>query len=197
MKKLKDLFFLLIRILFSHKTVSKLGLTSLKQERINIVLKYCKGKILDIGCGEGNELIRRYQGKGVGVDVYPWEGVNKVCDTTNLPFDNESFDTITLLATLNHIPEREEVLKECYRVLRKDGKILITMINPILGFVRHKLSWWDKDQYERGMVKGEVYGLWERDIGKILKKANFIYEGKIRFIFGLNKLYIGKKLIKT
>ena len=71
-----------------------------------------EGYLLDIGCGT-NELVKKYQGKGIGVDVYQWGEVDVVVENTaNLSFDEQTFDTVTIIAALNHIPNREEVLME-------------------------------------------------------------------------------------
>lgn len=51
--------FLPIRIVMPHEWVNKMGLRSMRDERINTVRKYCKGRLLDIGCGN-NELVKGY-----------------------------------------------------------------------------------------------------------------------------------------
>lgn len=58
-----------VRLIFSHETVNKLGLRSLKDERYDIVKRYVTGRLIDIGCGD-NELVRSYGHGSVGVDVY-------------------------------------------------------------------------------------------------------------------------------
>lgn len=191
-QKIKDIVFLLIRFIFDHKTVTAFGLTSLRDERINVCLKYCRGKVLDIGCGEGNELIKRY-GNGIGVDVYLWCGIDVLCDTANLPFKDKVFDTVTLIASIGHIPNRLEVLKEAYRVLNDNGRILATSLDPIFGWVRHKLAWWDRDQSVRGIGRGEVLGLWGFEIKKLFILAGFSFGRKIPFTYLINSIYIGKK----
>ncbi len=45
--------------------------------RIAAVLPFLSGRVLDVGCGT-NELLRAYRGEGIGVDVYPWDGVDLV-----------------------------------------------------------------------------------------------------------------------
>jgi ubiquinone/menaquinone biosynthesis C-methylase UbiE len=47
-----------------------------------------------------------------------------------LPFIDDEFDTIMSIAVLQHIPSkayRIKFLKECLRVLKKDGKIVLTV----------------------------------------------------------------------
>lgn len=191
-QKIKDIVFFPIRFIFDHKTVNACGLTSLRDERINVCLKYCRGKVLDIGCGEGNKLVRRYK-NGIGVDVYMWRGIDVLCDTANLPFKDKAFDTVTLIASIGHIPDRAKVLRECYRVLKDEGQILATTLDPIFGWLRHKLAWWDRDQIVRGIKKGEVWGLWGIKIKKLFILAGFSFERKIPFTYLINSLYIGKK----
>ena len=194
---LEDIALAPLIFLLSNDKVDQMGLMSLRTERMDICLEHCSGRVLDIGAGEGNILITKWRargGDGIGVDVFPWPGVDKVCDTRNLPFENESFDTVSFVACFGHIPERERVLLEANRVLKPGGKVLITELNPIVGFLRHKsIWWWDKDQSDRGMKEGEVNGLWDGEVKKLLAKSGFRFLRKIRFAFGINQFYIGEK----
>ena len=190
--KIKDLIFAPFRLtLFPDELSTKMGLTSLEEERINAALPYCQGKVLDVGCGK-NILVKKY-GNGVGIDIYDWGGgAILVEDSSNLPFSELSFDTITFLASLNHIPNREEVLKESRRLLKNNGRIIITMINPILGYIGHKI-WWYAEDKKRGMQKGEAYGLWKKNIIDLANESNLKLIKHKRFLYFLNNLYIFKK----
>jgi len=161
--------------------------------RVKNVLPYLKGDLLDIGCGT-NELVRRY-GKGKGVDVYQWGDVNLVVeDTSNLPYEEKSFDTVTIIAALNYIPNREEVLKEANRLLRKDGIIVITMIPPTISRVWHFLRKpWDADQKERGIARVEVFGFKQEEIRQLLKSAGFKVALEKSFMLRINKITLAKK----
>ena len=69
-----------------------------------------------------------------------------VPDTARLPYDDQSFDTVSILAALNHIPNRGDVLKEAFRLLRPGGRIILTMIPPTISKVWHFLRRpWDAD----------------------------------------------------
>jgi SAM-dependent methyltransferase len=162
--------------------------------RIQKVLPHVNGKLLDIGCGT-NELVKAYSGRGIGVDVYGWDGVDLVVeDTAKLPYKVQEFDSVTIIAALNHIPNREEVLKEAHRVLNKSGKIIITMISPFISTIWHKIREpWDVDQNERGMKKGEVYGLTRREVNALLKNAGFNVAYESRFMMGFNMLTVAVK----
>lgn len=162
--------------------------------RIRTVLPFVNGRLLDIGCGT-NELVRSYNRDGTGVDVYQWGDVDLVVeDSAAITLIQDSFDTITIIASLNHIPNREKVLKEAHRLLRADGKIILTMIPPLISRVWHFFRKpWDVDQMERGMKEGEVFGLTRKEINALLEKAGFhvIYEK--RFMTGFNLLTIAEK----
>jgi SAM-dependent methyltransferase len=172
--------------------VTRGGLTSLKEERLRAVAPWLKGRLLDIGCGD-NELVRSY-GNGVGVDVYDWGGGALILpDCSRIPLPDVSFDTITIIAALNHIPNRIEVLKEARRLLAKDGRLLITMINPMLSYIGHRLLWWYSEDKERGMEPGEVYGFWNKDLISLVEQAGFNLFLHKRFVYGLNNLFIFRK----
>ena len=166
----------------------------LLDKRIKTVLPHIEGYLLDIGCGT-NELLRSYSGKGIGVDVYQWGDVDMVVeDTAKLPFDDKSFDTITIIAALNHIPNRVEVLIEAKRLLRDSGKLIVTMLPPKISRVWHRIRKpWDVDQSERGMKEGEVYGITEDNLGKLLSETGFEIEFNKKFMLGINNLTIAKK----
>lgn len=170
---------------------SRLGLTSLQTERLRAIIPLVQGRLLDIGAGD-NLLVKLYS-NGIGVDVYDFGGgATIVEDSRNLPFSDASFDTVTFIACLNHIPYRNEVLKEAYRILKPGGKIIATMIPPLLGIVGHAI-WWYSEEKERGMAEGEVMGISDNDMKNLLSETGFSKIGKTTFLYGMNRLYCGLK----
>lgn len=169
----------------------------LKERRISVALAHVQGNLLDVGCGVGNTLCTRYKNlyperTALGVDVFPWEGVDKIIDNAaSLPFPDESFDTVTCIAALNHIPERAAFLAEARRVLKPQGNFVMTMIPPFISRCWHMIiKPWDEDQSERGMAHEEVYGFSQQEISRMLQEAGFHIRHTEKFIFGLNTLYI-------
>jgi ubiquinone/menaquinone biosynthesis C-methylase UbiE len=119
-----------------------------------------------------------------------------LCDTTRLPFPDQHFDTVLMLACLNHVPlsKRSHVLQEARRVLKREGHLLITMINPVVGIVVHGIRRrYAPDQLERGMEEEEAKGLWDREVKGLLAKSGFRLMELIPFVFGLNRLYVAVK----
>ena len=197
-QKIKDRLCFPLLMFLSFDQARALRLTPIDEERLTAALAHCRGLLLDIGCGM-NELTRHYrskQGVAIGVDVHPWPCADVLCDTTNLPFPPARFDTVTMLACLNHIPssQRHRVLQEAGRVLKDRGQLLVTMINPVVGFVVHTIRHrHDPDQLERGMGEEEANGLWEKEVKQLLAENGFHLVCMVPFVFGLNRLYIAQK----
>lgn len=180
--------------LLSREQSIKIGLTPLDDERVIMAMEYAKGKALDIGCG-ANNFIRSY-GNGVGVDVFPWEGSDKVIKSADdLPFKARSFDTVSYLACLNHIPERMGSLHEAYRVLSPGGVILVTMIPPRWGRFIHWIRFRnDPDHKDRHIDHDhELLGMHPTHVRSLLSDAGFTDIRRKKFVFGINSIYIGTK----
>lgn len=158
--------------------------------RVKAVLPLVRGQLLDIGCGS-NQLVERYV-HGVGIDVHPWSGVDLlVRNSAELPFESQSFDTITVLAALNHIPNRGDVLDECRRLLRPDGQVLVTMLTPTISRLWHRLrSTSDADLRERGMKAGEVYGFTRTEVIRLFDDHGFRLGSERRFMLAFNRIYV-------
>lgn len=175
--------------LFPQTWLPACGWTTLEDERIAMVLPTITGRLLDVGAGP-NTLVKRY-GNGVGVDVFDWGGGALVVqDSSQLPFSDASFDTITFVACLNHIPNRAAALKEARRLVRLGGRLVITMIDPILGGIGHTIWWYAEDRQRGGMKPGETGGLWTRDIIRLCADAGFRLARRERFVYGMNNLYV-------
>jgi SAM-dependent methyltransferase len=159
--------------------------------RLAKVLPLVRGRLLDLACGYSN-LVRSY-GTGVGVDVYPWEGIDVLIeDAAQLPFRAGVFQTVSVVAALNHIPNRSHALLEIRRVLEPGGLLLTTMIGPLTGRVAHLL--FHHDEHERGgMRPGEVHGLPPSEMRLLLREAGFTVEREIPFQLRLNRLYVARR----
>lgn len=204
MRKIIDEIFFPVRALFIPEE-SKFFLTSLRDERFEKVAAFCEGRVLDVGCGKGNLFVKNHIGidKGVGIDVFEYEGVEKVIrDLTNLPFEDEFFNTVTLIAVGGHIPKtlREKEFMEFVRVLKPGGRLIMTEGEPITQFLTHK---WRKFSYsflgkkdmdsERGMKEDEEYCMPYHEIMYYLNKPPMRFLRRVRFMWGLNNIYIAQK----
>jgi len=178
-----------INMWLGEETSHRLGLTPIDHERIQAALPRCRGRLLDVGCG--NNLLVRAYGYGVGADIHPYPEVDVRCHSADLPFASSSFDTVALLACLNHVARRAETLRECRRVLRENGLLLITMIHPWIGCLSHRIRRrHDPDQLERGMGSDEAWGLTAGEIQRLLQINGFRLIKRRRFMWHLNTLYV-------
>ena len=105
--------------------------------RYGFAAKFVSDKAcLDIACGSGygsNYLIRSGARLVVGGDIsqrgiesakahYAQDGLHfLVTDAQQLPFDDESFDAVVSLETIEHLEAPRQFLSECYRVLKPGG----------------------------------------------------------------------------
>ncbi len=180
-------------LLFDQRWLPYFGWTTLEQSRLEEVLPLIHGTLLDVGSGPNN-LVKRY-GNGVGVDVHDWGGGTVVIeDSSHLPFEASTFDTITFVACLNHIPKRAEALRDAHRVLRDGGRVIITMINPILGGIGHAIWWYSEDKRRGGMQEGEMGGMWAKDVIRIVQEAGFGLILHRRFVYGMNELFVFQRM---
>lgn len=187
----------------------KWGLSSLRTERFDYCSREVRGYTLDVGCGRDNWFIQHHlNGNGKGIDVYKYEGLadqNIVKDISHFPFEDHTFDTVSFIANLNHIPSslRNIELAEAYRVLKVGGNILVTMANPLALIAVHKIVAWydsifntrhDMDSI-RGMQEEEDYYILDMEIRERLSMVGFKDLQKHRFgtQWGLNWVTIGWK----
>ncbi len=187
-----------LKIIIPQPIIKKIPVLLTNEDiRIMQVLRHSKGRLLDIGCGN-NRLVNLYRnsgGEGVGVDVYPWDDSHVlVDDSSDLPFTDLSFNTVTFVASINHIPNRLAVLREIRRLLADDGHVILTNLNPFISEIWHKWAFWDKDTKVRGMKEGEVWGFSDNDLTRLLNQAGFRVVARKRFSWRINQIFICDKM---
>jgi 2-polyprenyl-3-methyl-5-hydroxy-6-metoxy-1,4-benzoquinol methylase len=126
-------------------------LTADEQERFLSWLDLSPGKVLlDVACGAGGPALRIAANTGcsvVGIDVHE-QAVSTACSLATqrglsrraefrvvdaaqqLPFPEASFDAITCIDAINHLPHRSNVVAGWARLLKPGGRLLFT--DPII-----------------------------------------------------------------
>ena len=104
------------------------------KERLIFFAKNAKGKILDVGCGW---ISNPYLINSIGIDLEfknkPKNYKKLISYNLNdgiLPFKNEYFDTIIAGEFIEHINNPYNFISECHRVLKRNGKLILSTPNP-------------------------------------------------------------------
>jgi SAM-dependent methyltransferase len=91
------------------------------------------GIVVDLGCGEKpfkgeiKKLSKKYFGVEWPLTVHNKEEIDIYSNISKaLPFKSDSVDTIVSFQVMEHLPEPFVFLKECRRILCKNGKIILT-----------------------------------------------------------------------
>ncbi len=163
--------------------------------RIRQVLRYIPrgGVLVDLGCDQPQVLIDRVRADmkvciGVDIAVQPHKDGNvkviRQAISKKISIPSNSAHVITMLAVLEHLKYPEEIVKECNRILKKGGVLLITVPSPAnkpvlelfakLGLVRREMI----EQHENYFTKPRLK--------KICKEAKFRIVTAENFEFGFN-----------
>jgi len=179
------------------KTLSKKESLNLgKNILIGVVPYRIKGELLDIGCGNGSFLKwlknHGWQVKGVevnkeaanlcrqkGIEVFNGE-------LLDASFANKTFDVVTLIQVLEHLPNPSATLREIHRVLKRKGLLIIGV--PNFGCFDRRVfnSEWGPLEIPR-----HLYHFNYITLKKILERNGFQIEdlrGKGFYMLGLKNL---------
>lgn len=100
--------------------------------------------ILDVGCGIGGStlyLAQKYDCKATGITLSPIQAGRakerafeadlarqaqfQVADALAMPFADQTFDVVWSLESGEHMPDKQQFLAECYRVLKPGGRLIL------------------------------------------------------------------------
>ncbi len=101
-------------------------------------------QILDVGCGIGGStlyLAAKFQAEAIGITLSPVQAARattrarsaglasqtnfRVADALEMPFADQSFDLVWSLESGEHMPDKSQFLKECGRVLKPGGILIV------------------------------------------------------------------------
>jgi len=182
--------------------------------------------VLDIGCGNARDLLvlAKKGIKCVGVDssggmvdeglkILKRYGFNNLkiykADARTLPFKNNTFDKIILSEVIEHIPDYKNAIKECKRVLKKEGILVITtpnwhslyginrlILETIRVFIRLIKPVKKIHPYDKWKTQKEVIKILEEEGFRINKKIGICFIPSYTLTYYLSN-QLKKIIIKT
>jgi len=113
------------------------------KEMLKLIQEFREGgRLLDVGCAYGllvNEASKCFESYGIDISRFAVKKSKEYCkgnisraSAVNLPFKDESLDVITLVDTLEHVPNFNDCLKDIVRALKKGGILLLQLPNPLI-----------------------------------------------------------------
>lgn len=168
----------------------------LREKRFAAALPYLRGRVLDIGCGEGNLASFVEADLYVGMDINVQSLVrakrrfphHQFLET--MPEADETFDTVVALAVIEHVSDPVLFLKECKRRLRQSSGSRLVLSTPcprwaLLYHLGVHLGLFSKQaqQEHKDLLNLEMIEFIGKSAGLIL------LEGK-HFLLGANQLAV-------
>jgi len=179
----------------------------LTRRRNELASRYIRGDVLDIGCGPG--IIIPFLDAGqryVGIES-SWEFVaylsqrfpqrrfyNYNVDEEPLELDDEGFDTVLLVAVIEHLAHPEKVLSEIQKYLRPGGSLIIT--TPTLwGQTIHRLGA-RLGLFHPDAAAGHVRAYDYTTMRDMVRRVGLDIVEHGRFELGFNQLFICQALVQ-
>ena len=147
------------------------------------------GRLLDIGCATGyflNAARLNYDVHGVELSKWAVEyaknNLKLSVDCGNLlqmHYDEDSFDVITMIDFIEHVSDPKEILREVYRILKKDGIVyIVTPSIKSLSASVFRSKWW-------GLRAAHIYYFSPRTLKKMLYETGF----EARFMQSFGRIF--------
>ncbi|MFA5351494.1 MAG: class I SAM-dependent methyltransferase [Candidatus Omnitrophota bacterium] len=139
---------------------------------------------IDIGCGAEKYLLRKSPCRiRIGLDQQIGQ---RLLDT--IEAKDNSVDCITMLAAIEHLEYPEKIIKECHRIIKNDGKLIIT--TP-----KSSGKWLIKiydPHYE--ITEGPHQRYYDLNSMQGLLKGLFRIKAYKTFMLGFNQLFVCTKI---
>ena len=160
-----------------------------------------KGKLLDVGCGEGPyrrefENISQY----TGLDVSGMADIKHDIDKIPFPINNGEYDSVICTQVLDDVNDPDLFLSELNRILAKKGKLLLScsfvweIHDEPNDYFRPTKYWLKKHLADAGFKVGKVIELGNRFdvLGQVINMTiyGYIYRfGVFKYLLIVNSIF--------
>jgi len=188
------------------RCLARIIINRVATKRNDAVKPYLRGNVLDIGCGkayltkfvpvgsytgiDANEnIVRRLKETKPSYDFHcinidNQEGVLKLISL------GSSFDTITLIAVVEHLHHPQTILGACFQLLKDDGELVITTPTPS-GNKISQLALQIAGKRSSLFPHVRLYAL--QDLEALLLPLGFKLTHYEKFLLGANQLLVYSK----
>ena len=160
-----------------------------------------KARVIDVGAHRGElfEKLGDQLQQGFGIEpllASPLKRSSYIIQPGYFPAvrppENDSWDAITMLAVLEHVPRSSQasLAKACHELLKPGGRVIITVPSQA---VDHVLSVLKFLRLIDGMSLEEHFGFEPAETLRIFPAPQFKLIRHARFQLGLNHLYVFEK----
>jgi SAM-dependent methyltransferase len=146
-------------------------------------------RVLDVGCGRGDNLRRlvRYGGHAWGIEptIERAQAAQALAPTAgavgeSIPLASNSFDMVYISHVLHHAHDVAKVVRECHRVLRPGGLFFVIETiddSPLMRLARALQPSWDDDEVLNRFRYADLVRAFEGGGFEVLRgeKFNWMY----------------------
>ena len=150
----------------------------------NLILEGKPKIVLDVGCGDGlllslcENVVEKY-----GLDIFD----KKLYDdkaiiyvkhdvTEGFPYESAKFDVVHSSELIEHVQDTKFFLKECNRVLKPEGRLIIS--TPNLHYWRNIIEWFNGNQFffvdYHDEQEGHIRYFCPKTLSELASKVGFI-----------------------
>lgn len=119
-----------------------------------------------VGIDMSKELIKANKDKNIRLELGNAE---------KLRFKEKTFDIITAAAVIEHLDNPNNMLKECYRVLKNNGILILTTPNPFHENIADKIKYLKGEQHTETLTIEKLRKMLEQNKFDIVYSKYFMF----------------------
>jgi len=149
-------------------------------DRISFILENASTRLLDVGfnaCTLHNKIREKFPSDVFGIDIFidrKYRGLYAKASAEHIPFRRASFDCIVAGELIEHLKRPDLFIMEANRVLKEDGKLIITTPNR-KSLINRLLHSYEAPLHFSLFSKDELFKLLEKNGFAVVKFVCFPY----------------------